>query len=427
VTATSDRRKVLSWALYDWANSAFATTVMAGFFPLFFKQYWSVGTDVTRSTFQLGMANALASVVVVALAPVLGAIADRAGSKKRFLLFFCAVGVAATAGLYAVGAGRWGVAAALYVAATIGFSGGNVFYDALLVSIAREDRVDFVSALGFAAGYLGGGILFAVNVATVLTPATFGLADSTQAVRVSFLAVAAWWAVFSVPVFLFVDEPRGGGRVPWPTAVVGGFRQLAATFREVRRLRVVFLFLAGYWLYIDGVDTIVRMAVDYGMSIGLPSNSLITALLVTQFVGFPAAIAFGKFGERVGPKAGILVAVGVYVLVTFWAYSMDSEWEFMGLAVVIGLVQGGVQCLSRSFYTRIIPPGKAGEFFGFYNMLGKFAAVIGPVLMGWVAVATGEPRRAIFAVTFLLVAGGGLLYFVDEQEGRRQARALERL
>ena len=427
MTATSDRRKVLSWALYDWANSAFATTVMAGFFPLFFKQYWSVGADVTRSTFQLGMANALASVVVVALAPVLGAIADRAGSKKRFLLFFCAVGVAATASLYAVGAGRWGVAAALYVAATIGFSGGNVFYDALLVSIAREDRVDFVSALGFAAGYLGGGILFAVNVATVLTPATFGLADATQAVRVSFLAVAAWWAVFSVPVFLFVDEPRGGERVPWRTAVVGGFRQLAATFREVRRLRVVFLFLAGYWLYIDGVDTIVRMAVDYGMSIGLPSNSLIKALLVTQFVGFPAAIAFGKFGERVGPKAGILLAVAVYVLVTFWAYAMDSEWEFMGLAVVIGLVQGGVQCLSRSFYTRIIPPGKAGEFFGFYNMLGKFAAVVGPVLMGWVAVATGEPRRAIFAVTFLLVTGGGLLYFVDEEEGRRQARALERL
>ncbi len=427
MAAETSWKKILSWSLYDWANSAFATTVMAGFFPLFFKKFWSAGADPTHSTFQLGVANSVGSIVVVFLAPALGAIADKGGSKKRFLLFFSGLGVLATAALYTVGEGLWPAAAALYVAAAVGFSGGNAFYDALLVGVASEDRVDFVSALGFSLGYLGGGLLFALNVAMVLAPATFGLADAAHAVRVSFLTVAVWWALFSVPLFLFVDEPRPAERLPWRRAVAGGFRQLGATFQEVRRLKVVFVFLLGYWLYIDGVDTIVRMAVDYGMSLGLDSNSLIVALLVTQFVGFPAAIAFGKLGERFGAKAGIYLALAVYVGVTAWAYRMDTEAEFFAMAATIGLVQGGVQALSRSLYTRLIPPGKAGEFFGFYNMLGKFAAVLGPVLMGWLAVATGEPRNAIFAITALLAAGGACLYFVDEKEGRRQARALEKV
>jgi len=425
MAAKANWKKILSWSLYDWANSAFATTVMAGFFPLFFKKYWSAGVDATHSTFQLGVANSVGSIVVVVLAPALGAIADKGGCKKRFLLCFSGLGILATAALYTVAEGLWPAAAALYVAAAVGFSGGNAFYDALLVSVVDEDRVDFVSALGFSLGYLGGGLLFALNVAMVLAPATFGLADATQAVRISFLTVAVWWALFSVPLFLFVEEPRPAAPLPWRRAVAGGFRQLGATFREVRRLRVVFLFLIGYWLYIDGVDTIVRMAVDYGMSLGLNSNSLIVALLVTQFVGFPAAIAFGKLGERFGAKAGIFLALVVYVGVTVWGYRMDTEAEFFAMAATIGLVQGGVQALSRSLYTRLIPPGKAGEFFGFYNMLGKFAAVLGPVLMGWVAVATGEPRNAIFAITALLLAGGACLFFVDEKEGRRQARALE--
>jgi len=420
-------RKIISWSLYDWANSAFATTVLAGFFPLFFKQYWSVGADATHSTLRLGLANSVASAIVVLLAPALGAIADRGASKKRFLLTFTGLGVLATGGLYLVGEGRWAGAAALFVAGTVGFSGANVFYDALLVSVADEDRVDFVSALGFSLGYLGGGLLFALNVGMVLAPGLFGIADAAQAVRVSFLTVAVWWALFTVPLVLWVEEPRAGEREPWRRAVPDGFRQLAATFREVRRLRVVFLFLLGYWLYIDGVDTIVRMAVDYGMSLGLDSNSLILALLVTQFVGFPSAIAFGKLGQRLGPKVGIFLALAVYVGVTVWGYFLDSEAEFFGMAVTIGLVQGGVQALSRSYYTRLIPAGKSGEFFGFYNMLGKFAAVVGPALMGWVAVLTGEPRNAIFAVTALLVAGGACLYFVDEEKGRRAARALEKV
>jgi UMF1 family MFS transporter len=422
---TEERKKIVSWALYDWANSAFATTVMAGFFPIFFKQYWSAGVDPTVSTFHLGAANSVESVIVAALAPVLGAIADRGGAKKRFLLFFAGLGIAATAALALVGRGGWTAAAALYVVAAGGFAGSLIFYDALLVGVCGEDRVDAVSALGYALGYLGGGLLFAVNVAMTLWPRAFGLADAGEAVRLSFVSVALWWALFSVPLLRWVPEPPGAGRAAGWDAVGAGFRQLARTLREVRRLKVVFLFLAGYWLYIDAVDTIVRMAVDYGLSLGFDSRSLIVALLITQFVGFPAAIAFGSIGGRLGAKQGILIGLAVYVGVTLWAYGMRRPAEFYALAAVIGLVQGGVQSLSRSLYTRIIPKTKAAEFFGFYNMLGKFAAVIGPLLMGWVGLVTGSPRHSILSIAALFAAGAVLLLFVDEKRGARMAAEME--
>ena len=420
-------KKVISWSLYDWANSAFATSVMAGFFPVFFKQYWSTGVEVTTSTFRLGMANSIASLIVAALAPVLGAIADRGGAKTKFLLFFAAMGIIMTGGMFFVAKGAWQVAVLLYVLGIIGFSGGNVFYDSLIVDVSPPDRTDMVSSLGFSLGYLGGGLLFAMNIFMTLKPALFGLADAGQAVRVSFLNVAIWWAVFSIPIMIFVKEPATAHRKSGWAMVGAGFRQLRSTFGEIRKLRLVFLFLIAYWLYIDGVDTVIRMAVDYGMSLGFEANSLIVALMITQFVGFPAAIAFGKLGEKLGTKAAILLGIAVYVGVTIWALFMDKTAEFYALAVVVGLVQGGVQSLSRSFYARIIPANKAAEFFGFYNMLGKFAAVIGPFLVGWVGVFTGNPRIAIFSIIILFIGGGVVLYMVDEREGARMARALEQM
>ncbi|MGD8227446.1 MAG: MFS transporter [Desulfobacteraceae bacterium] len=420
-------RKVISWSLYDWANSAFATSVMAGFFPVFFKQYWSTGVEVTTSTFRLGMANSIASLIVAALAPVLGAIADRGGAKTKFLLFFAAMGIIMTGGMFFVAKGAWQVAVLLYVLGIIGFSGGNVFYDSLIVHVSPPERTDMVSSLGFSLGYLGGGLLFAMNIVMTLKPASFGLADAGEAVRISFLNVAIWWAIFSIPIMIFVREPATAHRKSGWAMVGAGFRQLGRTFGEIRKLRVVFLFLIGYWLYIDGVDTVIRMAVDYGMSLGFEANSLIVALMITQFVGFPAAIVFGKLGEKLGTKAAILLGISVYVGVTIWALFMDKTAEFYALAVVVGLVQGGVQSLSRSFYSRIIPGNKAAEFFGFYNMLGKFAAVIGPFLVGWVGVLTGNPRIAIFSIIVLFISGGVILYMVDEREGTRMARALEQI
>lgn len=413
VTTEASRRTVYAWAFYDWANSAFATTVMAGFFPLFFKEYWNSGVADTVSTFRLGLANSMASLVVVLCAPLLGAIADHLDRRKGFLLLFAALGVVMTGALHFVAAGDWQLAALCYGLAILGFSGGNLFYDALLLGVARPAQLDRVSALGFALGYLGGGLLFAFNVLMVLYPDWFGLPDKATAVRVSFLSVALWWAIFSVPLFLLVPEARAAEAVRARVAITRGLAQLRRTLREIGRLPHTFLFLLAYWLYIDGVDTIVRMAVDYGLSLGFPSNSLIVALLITQFVGFPAAIAFGRLGDRIGARAGILTALAVYVVVTAWGAFMSAVWEFYLLAVVIGLVQGGVQSLSRSLYARLIPPGRSAEFFGFYNMLGKFAAVLGPALMGWVGVLSGSPRIGILSVLVLFVAGAALLLRVD--------------
>jgi UMF1 family MFS transporter len=421
-------REAWAWAFYDWANSAFATTVMAGFFPVFFKQFWSAGVEASVSTFRLGAANSIASIVVAVMAPILGAIADGGGARKKFLCVFALLGAVSTGALYFVAQGQWMAAATLFLFASVGFAGGNVFYDSLLIGVAGRDhqnRVDFVSALGFGLGYLGGGLLFAVNVAMTLNPHWFGLADAGEAVRWSFISVALWWLIFSVPLFRYVKERKSGRERPGAAAVGEGIRELAQTFREIRGYRPVLLFLVAYWLYIDGVDTVIRMAVDYGMSLGFETSSLMTALLITQFVGFPAAIAFGKLGERMGAKRGIYLGVAAYVGIVLWGYYMDSAAEFYGLAVSVGLVQGGIQALSRSFYARLIPADRSAQFFGFYNMLGKFAAVIGPVMMGWVAVVTGSPRAAILSILILFALGAFVLLFVESPAQHGEAEGTE--
>lgn len=413
-TERYDKRQVYSWAMYDWANSAFSTTVMAGFFPIFFKQYWSSGTEIHASTFHLGIANAIASTTVAILAPLLGSVADQSGNRKRFLLCFCALGATMTGLLFAVQKGDWLTAAFFYVLAVIGFAGGNVFYDSLIVAVAPKPRLDFVSALGFSLGYLGGGMLFALNVWMTLKPQLFGLPEATDAVRFSFLTVAVWWAVFSVPLLLFVKETKAHGSKPVAAIMRASFDQLLETFREIRRFRTVFVFLVGYWLYIDGVDTVILMAVDYGLSLGFDYTVLIKALLITQVVGFPAAILFGWIGERIGTKKGIFIGLAVYIGIAVWGYLMERQIEFYALSIGVGLVQGGVQSLSRSYFARLIPEGRSAEFFGFYNMLGKFAAILGPFLMGWVSMTTGNPRYSIFAVIVLFLAGGIVLYSVKE-------------
>jgi UMF1 family MFS transporter len=410
------RRPVVAWALYDWANSAFATTVMAGFFPVFFKQFWSAGSEPTVSTFRLGVGNGIGSFALALLAPLLGAAADRGGARIKALVFFTLLGVSMTAALYWVEQGQWPWAVLFYAVASVGFSGGATFADSLLLDVADKAEFDLVSAYGYSVGYLGGGLLFAINVWMTLSPATFGLADAASAVRVSFLCVAVWWAVFTLPLLFWVRERRTVAPLSLGAAVSAGFRELSSTLSHIRRYRALMLFLVAFWLYIDGVNTVIKMAVDYGMSIGLEPKSLITALLITQFVGFPAALVFGWLGKRFGTKTGLLLAIGVYLVTTVWAYWLDSVREFYVMAIVIGLVQGGVQSLSRSFYGRLVPPDKAGEFFGFFNLIGKFAAVVGPLLMGVVALVAGSSRVAILSLVLLFAAGGVLLYRVPDAE-----------
>ncbi len=407
-------RPVLAWALYDWANSAFAASVMAGFFPVFFKQYWAADLAVADSTFWLGVVNSAASLVMVLSAPLLGAFADSSGCRRRFLLAFTALGALATGALFLVVQGHWPAALLLYLAGLLGFSGGNLFYDALLVGVTSADHYDRVSALGYALGYLGGGLLFLFDLVLLARPQWFGLADPAEAVRWAFLGVACWWGLFSVPLFLQVPEPPALAQGDWRAAARDAWARLARTFRHLNRYRPLVWFLVAYWLYIDGVDTVVRMAVDYGLALNFAAQDLMLALLITQFVGFPAALAFGRLGARWGPKRGIMLAIFVYLLVILWAWRMRSAAEFYGLAALIGLVQGGIQALSRSLYARLIPPRLSAEFFGFYNMLGKFAAVIGPLLVGGVALTGSGPRGSILSLALLFVLGAAVLWKVPE-------------
>jgi len=415
------KKSIWSWAMYDWANSAFATTVMAGFFPLFFKAYWADPAEPAQSTFFLGVANSAAAVVVAVMAPFLGAIADRGSAKKKFLFFFAFLGIVMSGALWEVARGDWILAALFYVTGTIGFSGGNTFYDALLPGVASKKTVDFTSSLGFALGYIGGGLLFCMNVLMYLKPAMFGLSDGEAAIKLSFLSVALWWAVFSLPVFLFVKEPCTECKMGMADAFRQGWEQLRQTLREIRHLKIVGLFLLAYWFYIDGVDTIIRMAVDYGMSLGFPSGTLITALLMVQFIAFPATLLYLKIAARLGPQRAILVAVGGYIAITVFAFFMAEQWHFYVLAAAVGLFQGSIQALSRSLYTRIIPANQAAQFFGFYNMLGKFAVFIGPVLMGSITYLFGNARYGILSIIILFLAGGLLLSRVDVREGEKIA------
>jgi UMF1 family MFS transporter len=386
---------------------------MAGFFPVFFKHYWNADVAVTESTFRLGLANSMASLLIVLTAPLLGAIGDYLGRRKRMLMGFAFLGLLMTGGLYLVGEGEWQLAATVYVLAVFGFSGSNIFYDSLLPFVSSRDDLDRTSALGFSLGYLGGGLLLGLNVLMTLKPQWFGLSDAAMAVRLSFVMVALWWLVFSLPLMVLVPEPENHPHGVTPRVLGIGFRRIGDTLHKIRRLRPVWLFLVAYWLYIDGVGTIVRMAVDYGLSLGFEQKSLILALLITQFTGFPAALLFGWIGSRFGPRAGIFLALLIYMVVTLYGAMMDSVKDFYLLAFAIGLAQGGIQALSRSLYARMIPRGHTAEFFGFYNMLGKFAAILGPLMIGLVGTMTGSPRAGILSLLVLFVAGAILLIRVN--------------
>jgi UMF1 family MFS transporter len=440
-----EKKAIWGWAMYDWANSAFATTVMAGFFPVFFKQYWSYGVDVNMSTARLGFGNAVAGILLAVMAPVLGAVADSGSARKKFLICFAYLGVLMTAALFLIQKGNWKWAIFLYAMGIIGFSGANIFYDSLLPSVADEDEIDYVSGLGYSLGYLGGGLLFLVNVLMTLIPEKFGLPDTGTAVRYAFVTVALWWGFFSIFTIVWVPEAQSAAAPAGISRIIfDGFNRFLETFKKIRRLKTVFLFLIAYWFYIDGVNTIIRMAVDYGMSIGFGSNDLIIALLITQFVGFPCALLFGKLGQIWSVRKLIFIAIGVYVFVTLWGTMMTHPQEFYILAVLIGLVQGGIQALSRSYYSRLIPKNRAAEFYGFYNMLGKFATILGPVLIGFsglaarrllmppspttdqmIHVARLASRWGIASIILLFIIGAMLLYFVDEEKGKQEMMCLE--
>ena len=403
-TSKKLNKSAWSWALYDWANSAFATTVMAGFFPIFFKSYWASDLSDAESTFAIGSVNSLVGLLIAFSAPVLGAFADAGDSKRKFLFSFAFLGIITTGYLFFIPDSSWKLAVIFYGLGVIGFSGANVFYDSLLVTVSKEDERNRTSALGFSLGYLGGGILFLLNVIMFLYPNWFGLESQIDAVLWSFMSVALWWFIFSLPIYLNVKEPTQSSSGKSVNRIITeAFTSLLNTARSIKEYKSAVIFLLAYFLYMDGVDTIIRMATSYGSDIGLSATSMIQALLLTQFVGFPATLVFGYYADKFGYKYSLSFAIIVYIFVVLFSSQMDTALEFYVVACVVGLVQGGVQAISRSFFSTLIPTNKAAEFFGFYNFIGKSSVFIGPFMVSGIALVSGSPSYGILSLLILFI------------------------
>jgi len=400
--------------MYDWANSAFALSVLAVLFPLVLRNYWSVGDSPVQVTARLAWITFAASVVVCVTAPLFGTIADAGGFRKKFLFVLAVLGAIMTAALGFVGAGDWQLALGVYLFASVGYYSSTVFYDSLLIDVTEPRFYSFVSTLGFSLGYLGGAVLLALHLWMLKSPSTFGLEDATDAFSWAFISVGAWWLVFLLPLLFLVSEKHSPIEVS-SGAMRAAYRELKSTLREVGKYRNVTIFLAAYWLYVGGVFTIIVMAVDYGKRLGFADQDLVFALLVTNLAGFPATILYGLAAQRFGPKTGIYFALAIYIGACLWGMVMTTFKEFMIMAIIIGCVQGGVQGLSRSLYASIIPAGQPGEFFGFYNMTTKFAHVLGPAMVGIAAMLSDDPKWVLMVLMPLFFCGAFLLTLVRER------------
>jgi len=415
-----------AWALYDWANSAFMTTVVAAVFPIYFAKVAAAGFTPDEAQGRFAAASALALLAVALVAPPLGGVADRLAIRKRLLFGFAALGSLACVGLFFVGEGDWVWALVFFGLGNFGAGASAVFYDALLPHLAKPDEVDRASTAGFALGYLGGGLLLALNLAWITKPTWFGLpAEGTLGPRLAFLSVAVWWLFFTLPLMRRVPEPPALVASA-PTILRGGpFATVRGTLAEIRRYPEAFKMLVAFLLYNDGILTIIRMATIFGAGIGLSSSHMILALLLVQFVGIPCSFVFGALAGRIGTKRAVILALGVYCCVALLGYFMRTSWHFFALAGLVALVQGGAQALSRSLFASLVPRQKSAEFFGFFAVGEKFAGVLGPTLFATVALTSGSSRSAMLWVLGFFVIGGGLLLRVNVAAGREAARAAE--
>ena len=423
-------RVINAWCMYDWANSAFATTIMGVVLPTFYSSVAgaTLAADPAEArvlaTSYWGYTNSIAMLIVALASPILGAIADHTGAKKRMLGGFAVFGVLFTALLVLVSTGDWLMASIFYILGRIGFSGSLVFYDGLLPHVAKPEDLDQVSAKGYGLGYLGGGLLLALNLAWILKPELFGIPDASAATRLSFLSVAVWWALFSIPLFRRVPEPRAMTRPQESERTLkAALQRLGNTFRHIRQYREMALFLVAFWLYNDGIGTVITMAAIYGAELGISSEHLIATILMVQFVGFPFAFLFGRLAKKLGTKRAILLGLGIYALISLMGFFITKALHFWILGFAVGTVQGGSQALSRSLYGAMTPKAKSAEFYGFYDVSSKFSGIVGPALFGFIGQATGSNRYAILALIPLFVIGGALLTFVDEKKGIAVARA----
>ncbi len=423
------RPELRAWALYDWANSAMVTVIVTAVFPIFFARVCAAGLEPGDATSRFSLATTLSLVVIAVLAPLLGAYADHAGVRKRLLVVFLCLGAGSVAGMFWLGHGTWLPALVLFGLANAGAMGSFVFYDSLLPHVARPSEVDRVSTSGYALGYLGGGLILALNLAWIQKPELFGLpsgagltdAQATLPTRLAFLSVAAWWLFFSLPLLRRVPEPPAEGRGAGSPSVMGSVRQLRDTFRELRRYRHAAWMILAFLLYGDGIQTIIRLAAIYGDEKNIATGTLIGAILLVQFVGVPCSLLFGRLARSIGAKRAILVAIAVYVVVALFAFRLETGRDFLVMALLVGAVQGGCQALSRSLFASMIPRAKSAEFFALFGVLERFAGFLGPALFLLVRSRTGSSSAGIGSIVFFFVAGALVLSRVDVEAGRRAA------
>lgn len=415
------RPDIRAWAMYDWANSAFQTTIIAAVFPIYFHKVAAAGLAPAEATSRFAWATTIAILIVAVIAPLLGAVADYAAMKKRLLGVFLAIGVVATGAMYWIERGDWLFALVLFVIGNVGVAGSVVFYDSLLPHLVGPSDLDRVSSAGYALGYIGGGVLLALNLAMIQKPALFGIPDAGMATRLSLASVAVWWLVFSIPLFRRVPEPPRRiepDETPRMNPVLTGGRRLLETFHELRKYRQAFLLLLAFLLYNDGIQTIIRMATTYGSEVGIDESAMILALLITQFIGVPFAFLFGALADRIGAKRAIFGGLAVYAGITVLGYYMKNATQFLALAALVGMVQGGTQALSRSLFASMIPRHKSSEFFGFFGVFERYAGILGPAVFAWVSAHSGTSRSAILSVIAFFVLGAALLTRVDVAAGR---------
>jgi UMF1 family MFS transporter len=418
------KKTVYAWAMYDWANSAFATVILATVLPIFYKDVAGINLPGNLATSYWGYTQTIAMIIIAVISPILGAAADYSDSKKSFLKFFVFLGITGTALLFFVNEGNYLLASFFFIIANIGFSGGNVFYDGFLTDVSDSESIDYVSSLGYAAGYLGGGLLLAVNLLMISKPALFGISSVTSATQISFVTVAIWWFIFSLPAFKYLPDPeKRVEKIPLGKYTKMAFGRLKSTFVHIRKYRELWKFLLAFWLYNDGIGTIIRMATIYGREVGIGQTDLIGALLLTQFVGIPFALIFAKIAGKITAKKGIYLALIIYTGITFYGYFLDSALDFWILAGIVGMVQGGAQALSRSLYGAMVPEAKSAEFFGFFGVSSKFAAIVGPTVFAYTGQLTGSSRYGIIAVASFFILGMIFLSRVDVEKGKQEAKS----
>lgn len=386
-------KKYYSWVLYDWANSAYATIVLAGFFPIIYAEYYATTITDSERTLYLGVSNSVASIILIFIAPIFGLLSDKFSNKKLFLFIFAALSISSTFTLSMISNDSYILASILFSISLLGFMMSNVFYDSMLLNF-ESDNYDVVSSMGYAFGYLGGGLAFVLSL-TLLYMQGESSVDLISSKKIVFIIAGLWWTIFMIPLFLFWKENKN---TSVSTTVFN-------TFREIRLNKSIFYFLIAYWVYIDGVDTVIRMAINYGLTIGFNSFDLLIALLVTQFVAFPGTLLINKFAEHFSAETAIVGCLLVYLVITVQAYFLDSIIGFYLIASLVGLVQGGIQALSRSYFARLIPNEKHSEYFGIYNMLGKFAALLGPIIVGLVTFLTDDSRLGILSISIFFIFG----------------------